>query len=130
MHNLVIGGRSVLKQKNWLTYGLCGAAAGLVNGLFGAGGGMVLVPMLIRLGKLEDKKAFSSAICIILPLCLVSLAVYWSQQIFPLQESLPYLAGGLLGGLLGGILFRKVSPQFLHKLFGLVILWGGIRLLV
>ena len=41
---------------------LAGAAAGSVNGLFGAGGGMVLVPMLIRFGRLEDKKAFSSAV--------------------------------------------------------------------
>lgn len=114
---------------SWFRYGLCGAAAGLVNGLFGAGGGMVLVPMLIRFGKLEDKKAFSSAISIILPMCLVTIFVYWTQQIFPVREAFPYLAGGLLGGLAGGLLFRKVTPQFLHRLFGLVILWGGIRLL-
>lgn len=121
-------GGDFLKQ-GWFRYGLCGAAAGLVNGLFGAGGGMVLVPMLIRYGKLEDKKAFSSAISIILPMCLVTIFVYWTQQIFPVREALPYLIGGLLGGLAGGLLFRRVTPGFLHKLFGLVILWGGIRLL-
>ena len=116
-------------RKNWIRFGLSGVAAGLVNGLFGAGGGMVLVPLLIRWGKLEDKKAFSSAVCIILPLCLVSIAVYGRKDIFPIREALPYLAGGLAGGVLGGILFKKVSPQFLHKIFGLIILWGGLRLL-
>ena len=78
-------------HKNWIRYGICGAAAGLINGFFGAGGGMVLVPMLIRFGKLEDKKAFSSAISIILPLCLVSIAVYWIQGGLALASSLPYL---------------------------------------
>ena len=50
-----------MQKQHWLRYGICGAAAGAVNGLFGAGGGMVLVPMLIRFAGLEDKKAFSSA---------------------------------------------------------------------
>lgn len=116
-------------MKQWFRYGLCGAAAGLVNGLFGAGGGMVLVPMLTGFGRLEDKKAFSSAISIILPMCLVTIAVYWSHSIFPMEEALPYLAGGLVGGIAAGLLFQKVTPRFLHRLFGLVIFWGGIRLL-
>ena len=114
----------------YFRFGLCGAAAGLVNGLFGAGGGMVLVPMLIKIGKLDDKKAFSSAICIILPLCLVSIAVYGMKQIFPFSTGLPYLIGGLIGGILGGVLFRKVTANFLHRLFGLIIIWGGFRLLL
>lgn len=90
---------------------------------------MVLVPMLINVCKLEDKKAFSSAISIILPLSLVSLFVYYTKGVFPLKESLPYLLSGLVGGLLGGILFKKTSVSFLHKFFGAIILWGGIRLL-
>lgn len=90
---------------------------------------MVLVPALIGLGKLEDKEAFSSAISIILPICLVTIAVYWNKDMLFLEQALPYLAGGLLGGLAGGLWFRAVTPQFLHRVFALVILWGGVRLL-
>ena len=118
-----------MKQHNWLRYGLSGAAAGVINGLFGAGGGMVLVPMLIRFCRLEDKRAFASAISIILPISLVTIFVYYTKGVFPLDEAAPYLAGGLIGGVLGGILFKKTTPSFLHKFFGLIILWGGIRLL-
>ena len=118
-----------MKKVKWLPYGLSGAAAGMINGLFGAGGGMILVPMLITICKLEDKKAFSSAISIILPLSIVSLLVYRSQGIFPLKDAAPYLVGGLIGGFLGGFLFKKTSVNFLHKFFGIIILWGGIRLL-
>ena len=119
-----------MKQKRIVPYALCGAAAGLVNGFFGAGGGMVLVPLLIRLGKLEDKKAFSSAISIILPLCLVSIAVYAAKGMLPLKPSLPYLLGGLLGGVAAGLLFQKVSARVLHLVLGALILFGGIRLLI
>ena len=116
-------------RNNWVRYGLCGAAAGLINGFFGAGGGMILVPMLISFGKLEDKQAFSSAISIILPLCMVSIWVYSLQGSLSFSAAFPYLAGGLAGGIIGGLLFRRVSVQFLHKCLGLVILWGGIRLI-
>lgn len=115
--------------KSWLKFGLFGAAAGAVNGLFGAGGGMVLVPLLIR-GKLPDQAAFASSIAIILPLCLVSLFIYGRSGSVPWGPSLPYLAGGLVGGLLGGLVFRRVPPRILHRLFGAVILWGGLRLLL
>lgn len=113
-----------------LRYALAGAAAGFVNGFFGAGGGMVLVPLLIRFAKVEDKKAFSSAVCIILPLCLVSIAVYALQGMLPLQDALPYLAGGALGGVIAGLTFQKVSARLLHLVLGALILFGGIRLLV
>lgn len=91
---------------------------------------MVLVPLLIRLGKLEDKKAFSSAVCIILPLCGVSIAVYAMQGMLPFTEALPYLIGGGAGGVIAGLTFRKVSVRMLHLALGLLILFGGVRLLL
>lgn len=109
---------------------LSGAAAGTINGLLGAGGGMVLVPMLIGWCGLSDKHAFATAISIILPLCIVSVVVYGFHTPLPLAESLPYLIGGAVGGVIGGLLFRRVSAGILHKLLGALILWGGIRLLV
>lgn len=116
-------------MKQWIRFGLCGAAAGLVNGFFGAGGGMVLVPLLISLGQLEDRQAFASAISVILPLSVMSLAMHWYQGTLTLSGAPPYLIGGLVGGLLGGFFFKKIPVSFLHKALGLVILWGGVRML-
>ena len=59
---------------------LTGGLAGFVNGFFGAGGGMIVVPLLILLVKLEDKNAFSSAISIILPLTIVS-PIFWAARV-------------------------------------------------
>ena len=113
--------------KNTLKYALSGAAAGTANGLFGAGGGMILIPLLTRWAKLEDKKAFATSISIIAPLCLVSITVYALKGSLSVSTALPYLLGGFFGGLIGGKLFRKVPTVFLHKALGLIILYGGIR---
>ena len=109
---------------------LAGLAAGFVNGFFGAGGGMVLVPLLIFLVGLPDKLAFSSAISIILPLCVVSLVIYGRHDMLPLSDALPYLLGGAGGGVLAGLWFQKVPAKWLHLALGALILLGGVRLLI
>ena len=121
-----------MKQENvslWKCL-LAGLAAGFVNGFFGAGGGMVLVPLLIWLIGLPDKLAFSSAISIILPLCVVSLVIYARHDMLPLSDALPYLLGGAGGGVLAGLWFQKVPAKWLHLALGALILLGGVRLLI
>lgn len=109
---------------------LSGAAAGLANGLFGAGGGMVLLPLLSRLTDLEGHKSFASCVCIILPLSLVSTGVYALRGGSFALESVPYLIGGALGGVIAGMLLKRLPTKWLHRILGVFILWGGARLLL
>lgn len=111
-------------------YAVSGLCTGFVNGFFGAGGGMVLIPLLTRLCKLEDKKAFATSVCIVLPICAASLSIYAFRGVLDLSGAWPYLLGGLGGGLLGGVLFKKMSAGALHKILGGFILWGGLRLIL
>lgn len=120
----------IAKNSDALRFALCGAAAGAVNGFFGAGGGMVLVPLLVHLGRLEDKQAFSSAVCIILPLCLVSIAVYALRGTLEAGGALPYLIGGAVGGVVAGLTFRHIPARILHLALGALIIFGGIRLIL
>jgi uncharacterized membrane protein YfcA len=106
--------------------GLC---AGAVNGLFGAGGGMVLIPLLRGLTDLGEDEIFPASISIILPMCLVTLWVQSQQAPIPCAASLPYLLGSAAGGILAGLLGKKIPTKWLHRVLGLMILYGGWRYL-
>ena len=107
---------------------LAGLAAGAVNGLLGAGGGMVLVPILSAGSDLEEKEIFSSSIVIILPICIVSLLAN-SGGTLPWAQAWPYLLGAIPGGLLAGFFGRKIPVKWLHRGLGAMIVYGGIRYL-
>lgn len=109
--------------------GLAGAVAGAANGLLGAGGGMILVPMLSKSGVLEEAEIFPASVAIILPVCLVSLAVSAVQAPLPWSEALPYLLGSIPGGILAGLFGKKIPVKWLHRILGAVVLYGGIRYL-
>ena len=109
---------------------IAGAAGGLINGLFGGGGGTVLLPLLTGWGGLQAKKAFATCVAIILPMCCISAAVYLWQVRPELRVVLPYLAGGAAGGVLGGMTMEKVPVRVLKVIFGLFLLYGGVRYLL
>ena len=108
---------------------LCGAAAGAVTGLFGAGGGMVLVPLLSRFTDLEEDQIFPASVSIILPVCIVSIVTNALGATLPLREALPYLLGSLLGGVAAAFFTKKIPVKWLHRVLGVLVLWGGIRYL-
>ena len=116
-------------MKKSVGFTISGICAGAVNGLFGAGGGMILVPLLTWLTPMEDREVFPSSVTIILPVCLVSLSFTLQRATIDPGITLCYLAGSVIGGLLAGILAKKIPSLWLHRILGIFILWGGIRYL-
>ena len=114
------------KRKNQIA----GLSGGLINGLFGGGGGMVLLPLLTRWRRVDGRSAFATCVAIIFPMCCVSTAVYLWQVRPGLAMVLPYLAGGAAGGLIGGAVLEKVPVRALKVIFGLFLLYGGVRYLL
>jgi len=108
---------------------VAGACAGAVNGLFGAGGGMVLVPLLTGITELEDDEIFPASVGIILPICLVSLSFSLDIQSFDWLSPLPYFIGSAVGGVLSGLWGKAIPTLWLHRILGILILWGGVRYL-
>ncbi len=122
MEKISTGGVFIL-----LRFVLAGVCAGVVNGLLGAGGGMVLVPLLTLLTSLEEKEIVPASIAIIAPICAVSLGVTAITTQIPWKEALPYLFGSAAGGFLAGKFGKKIPVKWLHRGLGILILWGGIR---
>lgn len=106
---------------------LAGAAAGLANGFFGGGGGSILVPLLTRTCKLDQRRAFATSVAVILPLCVLSVLFYFLRGGLDWMAALPYLIGGTAGGWLGGKLFKGMKVSWLRRGFGLLLIYGGVR---
>jgi len=115
--------------KDKIKMAVAGALAGAVNGLFGAGGGMVLVPLLGLLTDLEETEVFPSSVSIIQPLCVVSLCISAGSTGLPFPKALPYLIGGIGGGIIAAKLGKKIPVKWLHRGLGVLIIWGGFRYL-
>lgn len=118
-----------MRQKKYLGSALSGIGAGAVNGLFGAGGGMVLVPLLTWLTNLDDDEIFPASVSIILPICFISLSLTFKRGTVPWDVAVPYLIGSTAGGVLAGVLGKRIPTVWLHRFLGILILWGGVRYL-
>ena len=90
---------------------------------------MVLVPLLGRLTQLEEEQIFPASVAVILPVSITCLTVTDVTGSVAWSDALPWLPGSALGGLLAGFFGRKIPVNWLHRVLGIFILWGGIRYL-
>ncbi len=109
---------------------LTGALAGLVNGLFGGGGGMIVVPMLTNLLDKETKKAHATAILIILPLSILSGLFYAAFGSVDLKVTVPVGVGVIVGGAVGALLLSKLSSRIIVIIFSIVMAIAGLKMLI
>ena len=89
-----------------------------------------MVPLFTDFCGMEERKAFASSLCVMLPLSVISLAYIGMQSPIPILDALPICAGGLLGGIIGGKTFQKIPVKVLHFALGIFILWGGVRMVI
>jgi|GEM_PF-725387 len=106
---------------------LYGFAAGAVCGLLGAGGGLVLLPLLRRRG-LPPAQAHATALAVMVPLTALSGWLYLRGGRFAPADLLPFLPGGLAGAAAGGFLLPRLSPRLLQGLFSVFLLYSGLRM--
>ena len=106
-----------------------GAAVGAVNGIFGGGGGMIVVPLLTAAGK-PPLVAHATAILVILPVSLVSAAVYLFYGRFDPELFLAVTLGVVPGGMLGAQLLSRISPAAAMAVFAAVMFAAGVRMIL
>ena len=117
------------KIKDGLKNGVQGIAVGLVNGVFGAGGGMLAVPLLKKSG-LDQKSAHANAVAVILPITVISAILYILKGKVALSDSLTYIPTGLIGAVIATFALKKISNKWLRRIFGVFMIYAGIRLLI
>ena len=121
---------TILGDSMKLKLALSGFLAGLCNGLFGSGGGIVAVPVLEGVAHLPTKKAHATAIALILPLTVVSIWRYSSFMSADVPTLVAVCAGGIAGGFAGSLLMRRFSVNVIRKIFGVVIIVAALRMVI
>ena len=116
-------------EKNNVKLLSLGFVTGLVNGVFGSGGGMIIVPALVLFLGLKDYKAHATAISIIFPLTIISTIVYLFNNTIPFKVSGLVMIGGLLGSFIGAKTLNKIPATILRKVFGCIIIYTAIRMI-
>ncbi len=104
------------------------AAVGFINGLFGAGGGMLAIPLL-KSAKLPEKEAHRSALALIFPLTLFSIILYYFDGRMNLTDGFQYFLPGIFGAIIGAFLLNRLPDKFLRSSFSLLLIISGIRML-
>ena len=118
------------KQKILLT--VVGIVTGVVNGFFGGGGGMIVVPMLTMILGLEQKVSHATALAVILPVTVVSTIAYFLRGSVktPTLTLIIVAVSVTVGGIVGALLLKKVSNKALGKIFAVLMLIAGVKMIV
>lgn len=110
-----------------------GLAAGLTSGLLGVGGGVVMVPGMVVLLKLDQRQATANSLAAIIPVAAVGAVVYYMGAARPhlrLDLAAVLAIGGVLGAVVGAKLAHRLSERTLRVGFGLLMLAVAARLLL
>lgn len=118
-----------MKIKKHIKPAAFGVAVGLVNGVFGAGGGMLAVPLLKKSG-LDQKQSHANAVAVILPITVISAILYLVKGNVTFADSFSFIPTGLLGAVIATFALQKFSNKFLQKIFATFMIYAGIRLLI
>lgn len=108
-----------------------GAGVGLLSGMFGVGGGFLIVPLLLALSPISMTHAIGASLFIITLVSGVAFASYALQGHLPAWPFLAQVvAGGIAGMLLGQISSRYLAGPVLQKAFAVALVMTSVVLVV
>ena len=108
---------------------IIGFLAGLVSGLFAAGGGLILVPAFVYLLKETEEKARATSIFCILPLVIISGISYYKNDYIDWTIAIKCAIGGIIGGIIGAKLLNKVPDIVLKISFLIFLIYTSIKMI-
>lgn len=108
---------------NFLSYLLLGIIAGIMSGMFGIGGGIVIVPALILFYHFPPAMANGTSLAaLLLPVGILAVIKYYRENLVQVKTAL-IIAAGIVGGvLIGSLSAIQIPSDLLKKIYGLFLL--------
>jgi uncharacterized membrane protein YfcA len=110
-----------------------GLAAGVTNGLLGAGGGTVIIygiESMLKSREQNGNDVFATALCVMLPISVVSCFIYAARGHIRAEGFGLFVLPAIIGGAVGGLLLGKIRSSAVKKLFAVLVVISGILLIV
>ncbi len=103
-----------------------GLGAGVVGGMFGIGGGLIIVPALVLAFGFDQKTATgTSLLAQLLPVGLLAVREFWKRGEVDLAKGLGIAAGLVFGTLIGASLVGLIPPALMRKIYGAFLVMVG-----
>ncbi|MBM3875810.1 MAG: sulfite exporter TauE/SafE family protein [Verrucomicrobia bacterium] len=109
--------------------GLIGLFGGVTSGLFGVGGGVVMVPAMMLLLKMDIKMAVGTSLAVIIPTALSGTIKHHAQGHVDWRAAASLIPMAILGGYLGALLVGHIPSEMLKRGFGAFLVLVGVKLL-
>ena len=114
--------------EQWFGLIIIGIIAGVASGMFGIGGGVIIVPALILfLGFTQLGANGTSLAALLMPVSIFAVVAYYRAGMLKLSVAFWIAIGLLIGGYLGGILANDLPADILKKLYGVFLLYMAWR---
>lgn len=110
---------------------LIGIASGIASGIFGIGGGVLIVPGLIYLVGFSQHRATGTSLAVLLPpIGLAATIEYYRYGNVDLRAAVVIAAMMFAGGWVGAVWANRLSGPYLRLAFGLFIVTLGVSLVL
>jgi uncharacterized membrane protein YfcA len=106
-----------------------GLLAGILAGMFGVGGGFLMVPLYISWLGLEQRKSHATSLAAVVPIALAGAIGYAAQGSVDFKAGFALLAGSVFGALYGVKLLGQVPLKFLQLGFASLLYLSALRLI-
>lgn len=107
-----------------------GLIAGLVNGFFATGGGMIVVPALVYLIGISEQRARATSLFVILPMVITSGIFYYRNDYIDWKIGILCAIGGIIGGYLGAKYLKKIPEVYLKISFTIFLIYVSIKMII
>ena len=107
-----------------------GLAAGFVGGLFGVGGGIIIVPALVLFLDTDQRQASASSLAVIIFVGVAATARFAADDAVDWDAALLLFAGAGVGAVFGSRLVGRLSEVWIARAFVVVALVAAVRLAV
>lgn len=123
-----------LKKSNnfWVILLFCflSFVSGAINGFVGTGGGILFIFLLKMLTKNDERDNFATTLFAIIPISFIGAIAYFRAGSVDFSLLSVVLLPAVFGGILGAILTDKLKVKWLNLVFGALVIYSGINMLV